>query len=151
MHKNRIELEGFLGHKPEARDLPSGMRVANARLAEESYRYRDDKGNEQARTTWHSIVLYGGLASLAETFEKGENVRIVGTLLSRQFTPKDGSKPRTVWEVVAREAYVIAPRRGGKAALAAHSPAAPKPLAGAEETLESAPRPEDVPEDGTWV
>ena len=25
MHKNRIELEGFLGHKPEARVLPSGV------------------------------------------------------------------------------------------------------------------------------
>ena len=95
-----------------ARDLPSGLRVANARLAEESYRYRDENGHERCRTTWHSIVLYGPLANIAETFEKGENVRIVGTLLSRQFTPKDGSKPRTVWEVVAREAYVIAPRRG---------------------------------------
>lgn len=112
MHKNRIELEGFLGHKPEARVLPSGVRVANARLAEDSYRYKDAAGVEQVRTTWHSVVLYGGLADVAETFEKGENVRVVGTLLSRQFTPKDGSKPRTVWEVVAREAYVIAPRRG---------------------------------------
>ena len=54
------------------------------------------------------------VATAQETFEKGENVRIVGTLLSRQFTPKDGSKPRTVWEVVAREAYVIAPRRGSR-------------------------------------
>lgn len=151
MHKNRIELEGFLGHKPEARNLPSGMRVANARLAEESYRYKDERGNEQARTTWHSIVLYGALASLAETFEKGENIRVVGTLLSRQFTPKDGSKPRTVWEVVAREAYVIAPRRGGKTATAAHPPAAPKPSPNAEETVESAPRSEEPLEDGTWV
>lgn len=118
MHKNRIELEGFLGHKPEARVLPSGVRVANARLAEDSYRYKDAAGVEQVRTTWHSVVLYGGLADVAETFEKGENVRVVGTLLSRQFTPKDGSKPRTVWEVVAREAYVIAPRRGSRRAAA---------------------------------
>jgi single-strand DNA-binding protein len=131
MHKNRIELEGYLGHKPEARSLPSGVRVANARLAEESYRYKDEKGAEQSRATWHSIVLYGGLASIAETFEKGENIRIVGTLLSRQFTPKDGSKPRTVWEVVAREAYVIAPRRGPRGPGAETAEEAPLPQAAA--------------------
>jgi len=131
MHKNRIELEGFLGHKPEARVLPSGVRVANARLAEDSYRYRDAAGTEQVRTNWHSVVLYGGLAEVAETFEKGENVRIVGTLLSRQFTPKDGSKPRTVWEVVAREAYVIAPRRGPRRGSVENPEDAPLPQAGA--------------------
>ncbi len=131
MHKNRIELEGFLGHKPEARVLPSGVRVANARLAEDSYRYKDAAGVEQSRTNWHSVVLYGGLAEVAETFEKGENVRIVGTLLSRQFTPKDGSKPRTVWEVVAREAYVIAPRRGPRRATVESPDDAPLPQAAA--------------------
>jgi single-strand DNA-binding protein len=131
MHKNRIELEGFLGHKPEARLLPSGVRVANARLAEDSYRYRDTAGVEQVRTNWHSVVLYGGLAEVAETFEKGENVRIVGTLLSRQFTPKDGSKPRTVWEVVAREAYVIAPRRGPRRSSVESPEDAPLPQAAA--------------------
>jgi single-strand DNA-binding protein len=132
MHKNRIELEGFLGHKPEARVLPSGVRVANARLAEDSYRYKDAAGVEQVRTNWHSVVLYGGLADVAETFDKGENVRIVGTLLSRQFTPKDGSKPRTVWEVVAREAYVIAPRRGPRRASVETRPEdAPLPQAAA--------------------
>ena len=68
---------------------------------------------------------------MAETFEKGENVRIVGTLLSRQFTPKDGSKPRTVWEVVAREAYVIAPRRGPRRASVESPDDAPLPQAAA--------------------
>lgn len=145
MHKNRIELEGFLGHKPEARVLPSGVRVANARLAEDSYRYKDAAGVERVRTTWHSVVLYGGLADVAETFEKGENVRVVGTLLSRQFTPKDGSKPRTVWEVVAREAYVIAPRRGPRRSTAEAADDVPVPLAatGAAVALEAG-------EDG-WV
>ena len=137
MHKNRIELEGFLGHKPEPRALPGGNRVATARLAEDSYRYRDAEGREQVRTNWHTVVFYGELAELAGTFEKGENLRVVGTLLSRQFTPKDGSRPRTVWEVIAREAYVIAPRRvpkrpraeaqapGPALASASASPAAP--------------------------
>ena len=88
---------------------------------------------------------------IAETFEKGENVRIVGTLLSRQFTPKDGSKPRTVWEVVAREAYVIAPRRGGKAAPAALAPSASKPSPSDDDAVMAASHSEAASEDGSWV
>lgn len=151
MHKNRIELEGYLGHRPEARTMPSGLRVVNARLAEESYRYKDEKGTEQTRTTWHNVVLYGALASIAETFEKGENVRIVGALLSRDFTPKDGSKPRTVWEVVAREAYVIAPRRAGKGGAIGASAGAPKPAPSAAEGIVPAAPLEDALEDAGWV
>jgi single-strand DNA-binding protein len=57
MQKNRIELAGYLAAKPELRYLPSGTKVANARIGE-SYRYRDQEGQTQTHTNWHSLSFY---------------------------------------------------------------------------------------------
>ncbi len=46
MQKNHIELAGYLANKPEARYLPSGTKVANARL-KESYRFTGSDGQQQ--------------------------------------------------------------------------------------------------------
>lgn len=112
MQKNRIELCGYLAAKPTVRYLPSGTPVANARLAE-GYRYTDRNNKQQEHTNWHSLVFYGDLADIAATYDKGENIFVEGSLQMRQFTPKDNSQ-RTVYEVIARTAYVIAKSRIGK-------------------------------------
>ena len=105
MQKNRIELAGYLAAKPELRYLPSGTKVANARIGE-SYRYRDQEGQTQTHTNWHSLSFYDDLADVALTYEQGENLFLEGTLQQRKFTPKDGST-RTVWEVVVRSCHLI--------------------------------------------
>ena len=105
MQKNRIELAGYLAAKPELRYLPSGTKVANARMGE-SYRYRDQEGQAQSHTNWHSLTFYDDLADVALTFEQGENLWIEGTLQQRKFTPKDGST-RTVHEVVVRSCHLV--------------------------------------------
>jgi single-stranded DNA-binding protein len=55
MQKNRIELAGYLAIKPEARFLPSGTKVANARL-KESYRFAGSDGKQQTHANWHSLL-----------------------------------------------------------------------------------------------
>lgn len=122
MQKNRIELAGWLAAKPELRYLPSGTPVANARLAE-GYRYTDRNNQQQEHTNWHSLVFYGDLAEIALTFDKGENIHVEGTLQTRKFTPKDGS-PRTVYEIVARTAFLIAKPRSSKESPADNNPQA---------------------------
>ena len=116
MQKNRIELAGYLAAKPELRYLPSGTKVANARIGE-SYRYRDGEGQAQTHTNWHSLSFYDDLADVALTYEQGENLFVEGTLQQRKFTPKDGST-RTVWEVVVRSCHLV------------ESPRIERPLAG---------------------
>jgi single-strand DNA-binding protein len=120
VHKNRIELAGFLASKPECRYLPSGTPVANVRMAE-GYRYTDRNNQQQEHTNWHNLVFYGDLAEIALTYEKGDNIFVDGTLQTRKFTPKDGS-PRTVYEVVARTTFVIAKPRTQKEAPADNDP-----------------------------
>ena len=107
MQKNRIELAGYLAAKAECRYLPSGTKVANARLGE-SYRYRDHEGKQQSHTNWHSLTFYDELADVALLYEQGENIYVEGTIQQRKFTPKDGVT-RTVHEVVVRSCHSINP------------------------------------------
>ncbi len=108
MQKNRIELAGYLGNKPQVRYLPSGTKVANASLAE-GYRWTSNN-EEKQHTNWHRLSFYGGLADVAETFNKGDNIFVDGTLQTREFTPSDGHK-RTVHEIVVRSTHIISPPR----------------------------------------
>lgn len=114
MQKNRIELAGYLADKPQVRYMPSGMPVANVRMAE-GYRYTDRNNQSQEHTNWHNLVFYGDLADIAVTYEKGENVFVEGTLQTRKFTPKDGSA-RTIYEIIARSVYLISKPRTTKEA-----------------------------------
>lgn len=105
MQKNRIELAGYLVAKPEGRFLPSGTKVANARL-KETYRFVSTDGRSQTHANWHSVVFYGELADIALTYDKDDNVYVEGSLQQRKFTPADGV-PRTLYEVHARSSHQI--------------------------------------------
>jgi single-strand DNA-binding protein len=114
MQKNRIELAGYIAARPQIRFLPSGTKVANARLGE-TYRYTNGDGKSVAHTNWHNLVFYGELASVAETYNKGDNIEVEGSVQQRKFTPADGS-PRTVHEIIVRACHLIAPPRKSDAA-----------------------------------
>jgi single-strand DNA-binding protein len=109
MQKNRIELAGYLAAKPELRYLPSGTKVANARLGE-TYRFRGHDGTPQTHTNWHSLVFYNEVADVAVTYEQGENISIEGSIQQRKFTPTDGVT-RTVHEVHVRSCHLIGSKR----------------------------------------
>jgi single-strand DNA-binding protein len=105
MQSNRFELTGYLAAKPEARQLPSGTPVANARLGQ-TYQYRTKDGANK-HTNWFSLTFYGELSTVAATYEKGDNIHVIGTIQQRQFTPKDGST-RSVYEIVVQRCHRIA-------------------------------------------
>lgn len=106
MQKNRIELAGYLVNKPEARFLPSGTKVANARL-KESYKFQGTDGKQQTHSNWHSLVFYGDVADIALSFEKDDNIHVEGSLQQRKFTPADGVS-RTIYEIHAKICHRIA-------------------------------------------
>ena len=64
MQMNRIEIAGFLASRPETRYLPSGTKVANARLGE-SHRYKGADNQAVTQTNWHSLTFYNSLADQA--------------------------------------------------------------------------------------
>jgi single-strand DNA-binding protein len=113
MQHNRLQVAGYLAAKPELRFLPSGTKVANARLGE-SYRFKGKDQKVETHTNWHRLTFYNELADLAVSFEQGDNLFAEGSLQQRQFTPADGSK-RTVSEIVVKSCHLIASSRNGQA------------------------------------
>jgi single-strand DNA-binding protein len=115
MQMNRVVIAGYVSKTPEVRHLPSGTPVANVRVGE-SVRYADG-GQTRELTNWHSLSFNGNLASVAQALKKGDNIYVDGRIEQRQFVARDGSKPRTVYEIVVSQCHVIAPlRRGSKSA-----------------------------------
>lgn len=87
---NKVILVGNLGKDPEVRHLESGVPVASFSLAtSESYNDKTS-GERKTVTEWHNVVLWRGLAEVAEKYlHKGDQVYIEGKLRTRQWE-KDG-------------------------------------------------------------
>ena len=72
---NKVILIGNLGKDPEVRHLENGAAVANLPIAT-SETYKDRKtGEKVTQTEWHTIVLWRGLADIAEKYlHKGDKI-----------------------------------------------------------------------------
>ncbi|MFL5765296.1 MAG: single-stranded DNA-binding protein [Bacteroidia bacterium] len=96
---NKVILVGNLGKDPEVRHLEGGASVANFPLATTEI-YKDKTGTRQEQTEWHNIVVWRGLAEVAEKFlKKGMTIYIEGKLRTRSWDDKEGNKRYTT-EVV---------------------------------------------------
>ena len=116
MQMNRVVIAVYVSKMAEVQHPPSGTPVANVR-AGESVRYADGCGETREHTNWHCLSFFGALAEDAQAFKKGANVYADGRIEQRQFIGRDGSKSRTVHEIVVSPCHLIAPvRRGNKLA-----------------------------------
>ena len=89
---NKVILLGNLGKDPEVRNLENGSIVAKFPLAT-SETYKNKNGEKIETTEWHNIVLWRGLAEIAEKFlRKGSKVYIEGKIRTRSYDDKDGNK-----------------------------------------------------------
>jgi single-strand DNA-binding protein len=100
MSVNKVILVGNVGKDPEIRHLDSGVAVASFPLAT-SENYTAKNGEKISTTEWHNIVLWRGLADVAEKYvTKGRQLYIEGKIKTRSWDDKDGVKRYTT-EVVA--------------------------------------------------
>ena len=113
---NKVILVGNLGADPETRAMPSGTTVANLRIAtSESWRDKQS-GEQQERTEWHRVVLFGRLGEVAaEYLKKGSQVYIEGSLRTRKWQDKSGVE-RYSTEIVGNDMQMLGGRGGGGAA-----------------------------------
>ena len=86
---NKVILIGNLGKDPEVRYLDNGVAVANISLAT-SENYKNKQGERVTQTEWHDIVLWRGLAEVAEKYlKKGSSVYVEGKLRTNKWVDKD--------------------------------------------------------------
>lgn len=107
---NKVMLIGNLGKDPDIRTIPSGVKVASFPIAtSESYTGKD--GNRVEKTEWHNIVMWRGLAEVAEKYlKKGNPVFIEGKLQTRSWDDQNGQK-RYMTEIVADNMVMLGGRR----------------------------------------
>jgi single-strand DNA-binding protein len=110
---NKVILIGNLGADPETRAMPSGTTVANLRVAtSESWRDKQT-GEQQERTEWHRVALFGRLAEVAgEYLRKGSQVYIEGSLRTRKWQDKQGNE-RYSTEIIGNDLQMLGGRGGG--------------------------------------
>jgi len=110
---NKVILIGNLGADPETRAMPSGVTVANIRVAT-SENWKDKQSGEQKeRTEWHNVAMFGRLGEIAgEYLKKGSKVYIEGSLRTRKWQDKQGNDRYTT-EIIANEMQMLDSRGGG--------------------------------------
>jgi single-strand DNA-binding protein len=85
-------LIGNLGKDPDTQHLEGNIAVAKFSLAT-TETFKDRAGKLISQTEWHTVVLWRGLAELAQKYlHKGSLVYIEGRLRTRSWEDKEGNK-----------------------------------------------------------
>ena len=85
-------LIGNLGRDPDVQHLEGNIAVSKFPLAT-TETFKDRAGKLISQTEWHTVVLWRGLAELAQKYlHKGSLVYIEGRLRTRSWEDKEGNK-----------------------------------------------------------
>jgi single-strand DNA-binding protein len=97
---NKVVLIGNLGKDPEIQYLEGNIPVAKFPLAT-TETYKDKTGRLISQTEWHNVVLWRGLAELAQKYlHKSSLVYIEGRLKTRYWEDRDHNK-KVATEIIA--------------------------------------------------
>jgi single-strand DNA-binding protein len=107
---NKVILIGNVGADPTVRYLEGGVPVASFSLAT-SETYKNKNGERVEQTEWHNIVLWRGLAQIAEYYvKKGSQLYIEGKIRSRSWEDKSGIK-HFLTEIYADTMQILARKK----------------------------------------
>ena len=113
---NRVVLIGNLGKDPDMQFLEGNIGVAKFSLAT-TETYKDRSGKLISQTEWHTVVLWRGLAELAQKYlHKGSLVYIEGRLKTRSWEDKEGNK-KFATEIVGDNLIMLDKRNDGSAGI----------------------------------
>jgi single-strand DNA-binding protein len=109
MSVNKVILVGNVGKDPETRYLDEGTAISKFPMAtSETYRNRD--GERVSTTEWHNVVLWRGLAQVAEKYvKKGTQVYIEGRIKTRSYDDANGVK-KYITEIVGDQMQLLGRR-----------------------------------------
>ena len=112
-------LIGNLGRDPDVQYLEGNIGVAKFPLAT-TETFKDRSGKLISQTEWHTVVLWRGLAELAQKYlHKGSLVYIEGRLRTRSWEDKEGNK-KFATEVVGDNLIMLDKRADHPTGSSAH-------------------------------
>ena len=124
---NKVILLGTMGRDPEVRYVAANtVPVVRISLATNE-RYKDEQGNWQDRTEWHSVTAWRRLAEIIGQYvKKGDRLYIEGKLQTSSWEDQRTGEKKYRTEVVADDLVLIGGRREGTGeGVAARSASAP--------------------------
>ncbi len=108
---NKVILVGNLGKDPEVQTFETYKKATFSMATTEHS--RDKEGNEVQHTEWHNIVMWRGLAEIAEQFlHKGSQIYIEGKIRTRSYDTKEGQK-KYITEIQADNFVLLGGRKEG--------------------------------------
>ncbi len=123
MAVNKVLLIGNVGKDPEVRYLDNGVAVANFPLATSERGYTLANGTQvPERTEWHNLVLWRGLAEVAEKYvNKGDKLYIEGKIRTRSYDDQAGVK-RYVTEIFVDNMEMLSTKGQSQTTSDSHQP-----------------------------
>lgn len=120
---NKVMLIGNLGKDPEIQYLEGNIPVSKFPMAT-TETYKDRNGKLMSQTEWHNLVLWRGLAELAQKYlHKGSLVYIEGRLKTRYWEDREHNK-KVITEIIADNLIMLDKK------LDIHTPETPNPETG---------------------
>ena len=99
---NKVRVVGNLGAKPEVKYASNGNAISNLSVATTESWTDKSTGQNQERTEWHRVSLFGKLAEIAGQYlDKGSKVYIEGKLQTRKWQDQNGQDRYTTEVVVS--------------------------------------------------
>ena len=140
---NKVILIGNVGNDPDMRYTANGGAVCNLSVATTDSWRDKQSGENQERTEWHRVVMFGKLGEIAgEYLRKGSKVYIEGRLQTRKWQGKDG-QDRYTTEIVANDMQMLDSKGGGSASYDSAPASKPAP----QQQPASAPPVDDFDDD----
>jgi len=109
MSVNKVILVGNVGKDPETRYLDETTAITKFPMAT-SETYKNKSGERVSNTEWHNIVLWRGLAQVAEKYvKKGAQIYIEGRIKTRSYDDAEGNK-KYITEIVGDQMQLLGRR-----------------------------------------
>lgn len=107
---NKVMLIGNVGKDPDVNFTPTGVKVAQFRMAT-SETWKDKDGAMQEHTDWHTVIAWRGLADIVERLvHRGSRIYVEGKIQTRSYDDREGQK-RYVTEIVADNILLLDAKR----------------------------------------
>jgi single-strand DNA-binding protein len=104
--RNKVQLIGHVGQKPQTRNLEGDKKLVRFSVATNET-YRNAQGVKVTETQWHNLVAFGKVAEIAEKYlDKGSEVALEGKLINRNYTDKEGVK-KYITEIQVSELLLL--------------------------------------------
>ena len=128
-------LIGNLGKDPDVQFLEGNIAVAKFPLAT-TETFKDRSGKLISQTEWHTVVLWRGLAELAQKYlHKGSLVYIEGRLRTRSWEDKEGNR-KFATEVVGDNLIMLDKRTDSSTSSSSHTDSGIEGYSGPDTTMD---------------